>query len=171
MLYDATHGIVVLNYFPGRAYVWLLLWMLLWLALVVLGFTRNPCTTRFPVSLRLAAAFAFTYWLLWLAIPLLGYAWFFAWGFVDAVIAQGASAAAGGAGGGAEGGAGTAAALPGAIAAARSLERPFAAAVYLGLGCWLAGSAAAAYQSIRHYWHIRTSPTYRQARASKSVAS
>ena len=167
MLYDATHGIVVLNYFPGRAYVWLLLWMLLWLALVVLGFTRNPCTTRFPVSLRLAAAFAFTYWLLWLAIPLLGYAWFFAWGFVDAVIAQGASAAASGA----EGGAATAAALPGAATAARSLERPFAAAVYLGLGCWLAGSAAAAYQSIRHYWHIRTSPTYRQARASKSVAS
>lgn len=180
MLYDAVHGIFVLNYFPGSAYVWLLLWTLGWLALVVLGFTRNPCTARFPVSLRLASVCALTYWLFWLVIPLMGYISFFAWGFVDAVIAQGASTAAGdiqlpaedeasaeaeaGAEGGQEGGAATAAALPAGLAAARSLERPFAAAIYLGLACWLAGNMAAVYQSMRHYWRIRTDPTYRQAR-------
>jgi len=66
--------------------------------------------------------------------------------------------------GGEEGGAATAAALPGGLAAARALERPFAAAIYLGLACWLAGNMAAVYQSMRHYWRIRTDPTYRQAR-------
>ena len=42
MLYDAVHGIFVLNYFPGSGYVWLLLWTLGWLALVGLAFTSNP---------------------------------------------------------------------------------------------------------------------------------
>ena len=94
---------------------------------------------------------AFVYWLFWLVIPLLGFSWFFAWGFVDAVVAQRDSAA-------------IAAARPFSDAAAQALGQPFAAGIWLGFTCWLVGSIAATHQNLRHYYRLRTDPQYRQAR-------
>ena len=158
MFWDAEHRLIVINYFPGYAYIWLLVWTFGWLALTILACMPNPVTTgRCRIPVRLVAAAAFLYWLFWLVIPLLGYTWFFAWGYLDAAVSQAASFSN-------ASGPTAAAPPPFSPVAGQALARPFATGIWLGFGCWLAGSFTATYQNGRHYLRLRNDPEYRQAR-------
>ena len=86
---DPSLALPVVNYVPGWAYVWfcvLLLVLVLLPALApLLAILISPHLVLVAAALTTAA---FVYWLFWLAIPLVGYAWIFSWRFVDDVVQQ-----------------------------------------------------------------------------------
>ena len=70
------------NYVPGYGYAWMICWMIIMMVLFI------ALAVKQSKPLLLAAVVTSFYWLFWLFIPLLGYAWFFAWRFVDGVVEQ-----------------------------------------------------------------------------------
>lgn len=55
--WDESRGLVLINYFPGFAYLWLISWFFGFLVLAILASTNNPCTaSRFKIVIRVAAA-------------------------------------------------------------------------------------------------------------------
>ena len=100
-----------------------------------------------PSGLLLLSAL---YWLFFLSLPLLGYAWFFSWHFVDTVattIYDPSTAAA---------------PPPFSALSAAALGVPFATCVYLGCFCGLAGFTLSTAQFVRHLHLLNSNAHYRQ---------
>ena len=73
---------MIINYVPGWGYVWLLFWSFASLTLVTISVIKQH------LGLLVLALSSLLYWLVWLVIPYVGYCWFFAWRYVDAVAWQ-----------------------------------------------------------------------------------
>ena len=134
MYWDGDAGIVYINYVPGGGYAWMVGWLLVMISLFVLFLVRQ----RLHVLVLLLVAAL--YWLFFLSIPLVGYAWFFSWRFVDVIAGADYSTPA-------------AIALPPppfSALAESSLGLPFAVCVYLGCACGLAGFTLSSAQFVRH---------------------
>eukprot|EP00966_Prymnesium_polylepis_P334500 7389879-Prymnesium_polylepis.2 len=188
LYWDASLGLVLVNYVPGWAYFWFGLWLIIVVLLVSFGFLHR----NLPVILL--AVISTAYWLFWLNIPLIGYSWFFVWHFVDQVrtVCRACARAAR-----------PSCLRPGAsrrVRAARAritsqavkphafsdthlptssidppmaysdksahaLGLPFKITVYMGLLSWFVGVAGFASVSVIHMWRLRNNPIYRQQRA------
>ena len=142
MYWDEQQQVVYVNYVPGEGYAWMVAWMGIMLMLLLLFLTRQRIQ---HLALLLLAAI---YWLFWLSIPLLGFSWFFAWRFVDAIAAQGAETSTH--------------PLPFAESAAQGLGVPFALCVYMGCMACVGGFALSLAQYTRHVHLLGTNAEYRQ---------
>jgi len=133
----------MVNYVPGYAYAWNIVWAVGFIVLSSFAIARRHG------ALFAAAAISFVYWLVWLLIPIVGYAWFFAWHFVDNVVAQEEIFE-------------EQRRPPFADESAKALASPFHATVYLGLICWVGGFVLGGAQLADHYRRVRSDPEYRQ---------
>jgi len=152
MFWDGDAQLVIINYVPGWGYVWLLFWSFASLTLVTISVIKQH------LGLLVLALSSLLYWLVWLVIPYVGYCWFFAWRYVDAVAWQEQAVLDG-----ANRSDGSPLHVPFSEKVAIDLGMPFAVCAYGGFACWLGAGLISLSSNCRHLHLLETDADYRQA--------